>query len=120
MREKPDCRGRLRTGPDGSYGYRAVVPIPYPIPGDVSAPILLRDEFDSILISFTPVQGPVGDMLVALGRHNMRPNHLHIMIQAPGFRKLVTAFYPEGDMYLASDAVFGVKKSLIVVSHDLH
>lgn len=92
VREKPDCRGRLRTGPDGSYAYRAVTPIPYPIPGD----------------------GPVGQMLLALGRHNMRPNHLHIMVEAPGFRKLVTAFYPEGDEWLTSDAVFGVKKSLIV------
>ncbi|KAF7792288.1 hypothetical protein EIP86_003324 [Pleurotus ostreatoroseus] len=36
------------------------------------------------------------------------------MVQAPGFRKLVTQFYPEGDKYLSSDAVFGVKKSLIV------
>ena len=60
--------------------------------------------------------GPVCEMLVALGRHNMRPSHLHIMVQAPGFRKLVTQFYPEGDKYLSSDAVFGVKKSLIVVS----
>ena len=37
------------------------------------------------------------------------------MIEAPGFRKLTTALYPEGDPYLASDAVFGVKKSLVVV-----
>jgi hypothetical protein len=36
VRDKPDCRGRLRSGPDGKYGYRAVVPVPYPIPGDVS------------------------------------------------------------------------------------
>ena len=46
----------------------------------------------------------------------MRPNHLHLMVEAPGFRKLVTAFYPEGDAYIESDAVFGVKKSLVVVS----
>ena len=39
-----------------------------------------------------------------------------MMISAPGFRKLTTALYPEGDIYLASDPVFGVKKSLIVVS----
>jgi hypothetical protein len=38
------------------------------------------------------------------------------MIRAPGFRKLTTALYPEGDVYLASDPVFGVKKSLVVVS----
>ncbi|OBZ75804.1 Hydroxyquinol 1,2-dioxygenase [Grifola frondosa] len=64
--EKPDCRGRLHSGEDGRYGYRAVVPVAYPIPGD----------------------GPVGEMLVALGRHNMRPNHLHFAIEAPGYNKL--------------------------------
>lgn len=61
------------------------------------------------------MQGPVGDLLKVLGRHNMRPNHLHLMIEAPGHQKLVTALYPEGDKWLASDAVFGVKKSLVVV-----
>ncbi|KAI0087399.1 aromatic compound dioxygenase [Irpex rosettiformis] len=91
-REKADCRGRLRSGPDGKYTYRAVVPVAYPIPGD----------------------GPVGELLVALGRHNMRPNHLHLMVEAPGHQKLVTSLYPEGDEWLASDAVFGVKKSLVV------
>ncbi|KAI9465350.1 aromatic compound dioxygenase [Lactarius psammicola] len=87
-----DCRGRLVTDNDGKYGYRAIVPVPYPIPGD----------------------GPVGDLLLALRRHNIRPNHLHMMIEAPGFRKLTTALYPEGDIYLPSDPVFGVKKSLVV------
>ncbi|KAH8994533.1 aromatic compound dioxygenase [Lactarius akahatsu] len=87
-----DCRGRLVTDKDGKYGYRAIVPVPYPIPGD----------------------GPVGDLLLALRRHNIRPNHLHMMIDAPGFRKLTTALYPEGDAYLPSDPVFGVKKSLVV------
>jgi hypothetical protein len=38
------------------------------------------------------------------------------MIDAPGFRKVVTSLYPEGDEFLSSDAVFGVKKSLVVVS----
>ena len=61
-------------------------------------------------------QGPVGELLAALGRHNMRPNHLHLMVEAPGHQKLVTSLYPEGDEWLASDAVFGVKKSLVVVS----
>jgi protocatechuate 3,4-dioxygenase beta subunit len=61
------------------------------------------------------MQGPVGDLLAAIGRHNMRPNHLHLMVEAPGFRKLVTALYPESDEWLASDVVFGVKKSLVVV-----
>lgn len=96
-RTQADCRGRLRSGPDGSFGYRAVVPVAYPIPGD----------------------GPVGDLLLHLGRHNMRPNHLHMMIEAPGFKKLTTALYPDGDPYITSDAVFGVKKSLVVNLSDV-
>jgi protocatechuate 3,4-dioxygenase beta subunit len=34
-REKPDCRGRLKTDAEGRYEFRAVVPVAYPIPGDV-------------------------------------------------------------------------------------
>ena len=54
-------------------------------------------------------------MLLHSGRHNMRPSHVHVMIEAKGFRKLTTSLYPEGDPYLTSDSVFGVKKSLVVV-----
>lgn len=45
----------------------------------------------------------------------MRPNHLHMMFEKEGYNKLTTALYPEGDELLESDAVFGVKKSLVVV-----
>jgi hypothetical protein len=38
-----------------------------------------------------------------------------MLSQAPGFEKLTTAFYFKGDPYLTSDAVFGVKSSLVVV-----
>lgn len=93
-----DCRGRLRSDKDGNYGYRAVVPTAYPVPGD----------------------GPVGELLGLLNRHNMRPNHLHLMIEAPGFRKLTTAVYPEGDVWLNSDSVFGAKKSLVVRFKDVN
>jgi hydroxyquinol 1,2-dioxygenase len=53
-------------------------------------------------------------MLVACGRHPMRPGHLHFTIEAPGYEKLVTHLFVKGDKYLNSDAVFGVKESLIV------
>ncbi|KAK7031702.1 Intradiol ring-cleavage dioxygenase [Favolaschia claudopus] len=92
VRGGPDCRGRLRTTQDGSFFFRAVVPVSYPIPSD----------------------GTVGQMVKALGRHVFRPAHLHMMLEAEGFEKLTTAFYFEGDPYLSSDAVFGVKSSLIV------
>ncbi|KAF9455852.1 intradiol ring-cleavage dioxygenase [Collybia nuda] len=92
VRDKPDCRGRLHSADDGSYSFRAVVPVPYAIPSD----------------------GTVGSLVSKLGRHVFRPAHLHIMIKAPGFEKLVTALYLKGDPYITSDAVFGVRTSLIV------
>jgi len=61
-----------------------------------------------------PNDGPVGRLLNATGRHPMRPGHLHTMLSAPGFERLVTHIFTKGDPYLDSDAVFGVKESLIV------
>lgn len=84
-------RGVFRTGPDGRYAFRGIKPVSYPIPDD----------------------GPVGQMLAALGRHPWRPAHMHFLISAPGFKRLVTHIFVAGDPYLASDAVFGVKPSLI-------
>ncbi|KAF8834390.1 aromatic compound dioxygenase [Paxillus ammoniavirescens] len=91
-RTHPDCRGRLRTMKNGSFGYRAVVPRAYPVPSD----------------------GPVGELLMSQNRHNMRPIHLHMVFAAPGYHKLVTALYPDHCVYLKSDPVFGVRTSLVV------
>ena len=93
--QKPDgtnLRARLRSDAEGRVRFKCITPVSYPVPHD----------------------GPVGQMLVACGRHPMRPGHLHFMIEAPGFEKLVTHLFVKGDKYLASDAVFGVKESLIV------
>lgn len=93
--QKPDgtnLRARFRTGADGKFDFRCVRPVSYPVPHD----------------------GPVGKMLAATGRHPMRPGHLHFVIEAPGFEKLVTHLFVRGDEFLDSDAVFGVKDSLIV------
>lgn len=84
-------RGRFHTDSAGAFHLWTVRPAAYPIPAD----------------------GPVGRMLAAQGRHPFRPEHVHFMIQAPGFRKLVTHIFAEGDQYLDSDVVFGVKQSLI-------
>jgi protocatechuate 3,4-dioxygenase beta subunit len=90
---QPDfnLRGVFRTGADGAYRFRAVKPKMYGIPDD----------------------GPVGRLLAALGRHPMRPAHLHYILTAPGFRKLTTHIFDPADPYIASDAVFGVKESLL-------
>ena len=44
----------------------------------------------------------------------MRPAHIHFMVRAPGYKPLTTHIFVEGDPYLESDAVFGVKDSLVV------
>lgn len=88
----PNARARFRTGADGRYGFRCVKPVSYPVPHD----------------------GPVGRMLRATGRHPMRPGHLHFRIAARGCETLVTHLFVKGDRYLDSDAVFGVKRPLIV------
>lgn len=85
-------RGVFTTGPDGRYWFRGIKPVSYPIPDD----------------------GPVGQMLTTLGRHPYRPAHMHFIVSAPGFDRIVTHTFVDGDPYLTSDAVFGVKRSLIV------
>ncbi|CDM58942.1 MULTISPECIES: intradiol ring-cleavage dioxygenase [Rhizobium] len=90
---QPDfnLRGVFRTGPDGRYWFRAVKPKYYPIPDD----------------------GPVGQLLKELGRHPYRPAHLHYIIKAEGFEPLTTHIFDPDDPYISSDAVFGVKESLL-------
>jgi protocatechuate 3,4-dioxygenase beta subunit len=92
--DQPDMnlRGRFTTDGDGRVHFRTVKPVSYPIPDD----------------------GPAGRLLHGLGRHNMRPAHLHLIVSAPGHRSVVTELYTDDDPYLASDAVFGVKPSLVV------
>jgi hydroxyquinol 1,2-dioxygenase len=84
-------RGRLHTGPDGALHFRSVLAEAYPIPTD----------------------GPVGQLLDATKRHPWRPAHLHFMIQAPGYERLITHVFREGDQWLDSDAVFAVRESLV-------
>ncbi|KAL3461827.1 Intradiol ring-cleavage dioxygenase [Aspergillus heterothallicus] len=91
-RAGPDGRGVLRSDEQGVFFFQGIVPVPYPIPMD----------------------GPVGKMLKALGRHPNRPGHVHFMLDKPGYDLLITALYPRGDPYETSDPVFGVKESLVV------
>jgi hydroxyquinol 1,2-dioxygenase len=84
-------RGRFTADDQGQVRFWSITPRFYPIPHD----------------------GPVGDLLQATRRHPFRPAHLHFMICAPGFETLVTHIFVDGDPYLDSDPVFGVKTSLI-------
>lgn len=49
----------------------------------------------------------------ALGRHPYRPAHLHYIIGADGSDTLTTHIFDPDVPYIHSDAVFGVKQSLM-------
>jgi len=89
--EQAKMRAVFETDARGVVHFWSVVPASYPVPTD----------------------GPVGDMLRASNRHAMRPGHLHVMIRKPGFDTLITHVFVNGDPYLDSDAVFGVRASCI-------
>ncbi|HEY1920144.1 MAG TPA: dioxygenase [Streptosporangiaceae bacterium] len=86
-----NLRGVFTTGPDGSYSLRTARPVSYPI----------------------PVDGPVGDLLRAVRRHHWRAAHIHAIVAAPGHRSVTTHVFDADNEYLPSDAVFGVKDSLV-------
>jgi protocatechuate 3,4-dioxygenase beta subunit len=90
---QPDfnLRGVFRTAADGNYTFWGAKPRFYPIPDD----------------------GPVGKLLTGLGRHPFRPAHLHYILEADGYETLVTHIFDPDDEYIHSDAVFGVKESLL-------
>jgi hydroxyquinol 1,2-dioxygenase len=85
-------RGLFQTDQTGRVWFRTVVPSHYPIPTD----------------------GPVGTLLQATERHPFRPAHIHVIAHAPGYRELTTHLFVADGPYIESDAVFAVKKSLII------
>ncbi len=89
--EEIDCRGIFRTDDKGNYLIRTVRPLGY----------------------FIPLDGPVGQMVMAQKRHGMRPAHIHFLISTPGYRELVTALYLAGDEHLEDDVVFGASGDLV-------
>ena len=93
-----NLRGKFITNADGRFSFRTVRPTGYPI----------------------PITGPVGELLAAQGRHNMRPAHLHFLIFKPGFKTLVSQVYVAGDPWLETDVQFGVTRALVgdYVRHD--
>lgn len=90
---QPDMnlRGLFKTDADGRFWFCTVMPRYYPIPDD----------------------GPVGQLLQALGRHPNRPAHIHFIVGAEGFAPITTHLFDPNCPYLHSDAVFGVKQGLI-------
>jgi catechol 1,2-dioxygenase len=93
-----NLRGKFTSGADGRIAFRSIKPAGYPI----------------------PVDGPVGDLLRAQKRANMRPAHLHFLIYKPGFKTHISQVYTDDDPNLATDSQFGVTAALVghYVRHD--
>lgn len=90
-RDNMSLRGQFLTDERGAIAMRTVFPKSYPIPTD----------------------GTVGQFLEATHRHPMRPAHIHFMVQKLGYDTLVTHVFVDGDEYLDSDVVFGVRSSCV-------
>lgn len=91
VQPRTNGRGLFTADANGEFWFRTVVPSYYPIPTD----------------------GPVGELLIATGRHAFRPAHIHFIVNAPGHRPLTTHMFVAGSQYIESDTVFAVKKSLV-------
>jgi len=86
-----NLRGKFTTDADGRIHFRSIMPTGYPIPPD----------------------GPTGDLLRSLKRHNLRPAHLHFMVVKPGFKAHIAQVYWGEDPNIETDCQFGVTKALI-------
>ena len=87
-----NLRGRLTTDATGRFEFETIVPPSYGIPD----------------------AGATAQLLEALGRHLIRPGHIHFKLSHPACRPLTTQIYFEGDPYIDSDVVGAVKDSLVV------
>ncbi|KAJ9157782.1 Catechol dioxygenase [Pleurostoma richardsiae] len=89
-----DCnlRGKFITDAQGNYSFYCLRPTPYPIPDD----------------------GPAGKLLSLLDRHPWRPAHIHLIVQAEGYKSLTTQIFDGDSDYLKDDSVFAVKDGLTV------
>ena len=86
-----NLRCQLKVQTDGGFELATVRPRPYLVPTD----------------------GPVGELLRVSHRDAWRPAHFHIIVEAPGYRSLITEVFDEADPWVDKDAVFGVRTSLV-------
>lgn len=86
-----NLRGAVRTGADGKYEFRTLMPVGYGC----------------------PPQGATQQLLNSLGRHGNRPAHVHFFVDSPDHRKLTTQFNIEGDPLIWDDFAYATREELI-------
>jgi catechol 1,2-dioxygenase len=87
-----NLRRTIIADAEGRYRFRSIMPSGYGCPPDSSILKLLGD----------------------MGRHGMRPAHVHFFLSAPGFRHLTTQFNIDGDKYLHDDFAFGTRHKELI------
>ncbi|MDS0859824.1 catechol 1,2-dioxygenase [Burkholderia pseudomultivorans] len=86
-----NLRGAIKTGADGKYEFRTLMPVGYGC----------------------PPQGSTQRLLDGLGRHGNRPAHVHFFVTADNRRKLTTQFNIEGDPLIWDDFAYATREELI-------
>ena len=87
-----NLRCQIKVDADGHFELATIRPRPYLVPTD----------------------GPVGELLRVSHRDAWRPAHFHVIVEAPGYRSLITEVFDDADPWVEKDAVFGVRASLVL------
>ncbi|TDV11733.1 catechol 1,2-dioxygenase [Paraburkholderia caballeronis] len=86
-----NLRGAVKTGADGRYEFRTLMPVGYGC----------------------PPHGATQQLLNVLGRHGNRPAHVHFFVTSDNARKLTTQFNIEGDPLIWDDFAYATREELI-------
>ncbi|SDV47025.1 catechol 1,2-dioxygenase [Chitinasiproducens palmae] len=86
-----NLRGAVRTGPDGKYEFRTLMPVGYGC----------------------PPQGATQQLLNVLARHGNRPAHVHFFVTSERTRKLTTQINIEGDPLIWDDFAYATREDLV-------
>ncbi|CAH2901509.1 MAG: Catechol 1,2-dioxygenase (EC [uncultured Paraburkholderia sp.] len=86
-----NLRGAVRTGADGKYEFRTLMPVGYGC----------------------PPQGATQQLLNMLARHGNRPAHVHFFVTSDKTRKLTTQINIEGDPLIWDDFAYATREELV-------
>lgn len=86
-----NLRGAVKTGSDGRYEFRTLMPVGYGC----------------------PPQGATQQLLDALARHGNRPAHVHFFVTSEETRKLTTQINIEGDPLIWDDFAYATREELV-------
>ena len=87
-----NLRATLHADGDGNYAFATRKPVSYEVPGD----------------------GLEGELVRAGGGHCWRPAHIHILINAEGYKRHISQNFDAADPYINEHSIFGMRAPLAV------